>query len=249
MGFYAKILRFNHWTNRFYHRWSGRKDHLATYHRMLGECLSESNEAVHVGAGGRDPTELIGHPLDDVKIWAVDPSAESLARSPNPNKLEAWGHDIPLPDESVDCVFSEYVMEHVEDPVATVREARRILRPGGQLLWMAPNLWSYSGIATHLTPHGFHIWFNRLLEPTTPERTTADVFPTYFRINSIRSIRRILRDEGFEIEELLCVAYVPHYTQAIPIVHQFAIVLHLLLDYFSWLRPFRMVQIVKARRI
>ncbi len=41
-------------------------------------------------------------------------------------------------DRSFDCVLSFDVLEHVPDPLAAFRECRRILRPGGTLLWSAP---------------------------------------------------------------------------------------------------------------
>ena len=44
-----------------------------------------------------------------------------------------------LPDGAVDAVTISHVIEHVPDPVATLRECRRVLRPGGQLVALTPN--------------------------------------------------------------------------------------------------------------
>jgi SAM-dependent methyltransferase len=41
---------------------------------------------------------------------------------------------LPLPDESVDLVLSTQVLEHVRDPAHYLREAKRVLRPGGGLV-------------------------------------------------------------------------------------------------------------------
>ncbi|MCB9139541.1 MAG: class I SAM-dependent methyltransferase [Caldilineaceae bacterium] len=46
-------------------------------------------------------------------------------------------------DESFDAVTMWDVLEHVHDPAATLREIRRILRPGGLLLVRVPNLASW----------------------------------------------------------------------------------------------------------
>jgi SAM-dependent methyltransferase len=41
---------------------------------------------------------------------------------------------LPLQDESADIILSTQVLEHVNDPAATVREWRRVLRPGGLVI-------------------------------------------------------------------------------------------------------------------
>jgi len=245
MSVLEPILRFNQAANR---RVWGDVDHRHLYRDRLDRLLRDAHSAVHVGAGGIDPAKLTSVDLSRLRIYAVDPSIESLRRSPNPNRLVAWGHEIPLADESADVVFSEYVMEHVEKPRETVLEAHRLLRPGGRLIWTAPNLWSYSGIVTHLTPLWFHRWVNKLLEPVQRRRAEADVFPTFFRINSIPRIRRVLSEAGFELEELVTTSHAPHYTTLLPGLHHLAIGLHLVLDRFEMLRHFRLVQIVVARK-
>jgi SAM-dependent methyltransferase len=245
MSLLDRILRFNQSMNR---RVWGSVHHLHLYRERLDRLLRDARSAVHVGAGGADPAKLTSVDLSKLRIYAIDPSIESLRRSPNPNRLVAWGHEIPLPDEIAEVVFSEAVMEHVEKPRETVREAHRLLCPGGRLIWTAPNLWSYSGLITHLTPFWFHRWVNRLLEPVQYREAEADVFPTFFRINSIPRIRRTLSEAGFELEELVSASHAPHYTKILPGVHLLAIGLHLLLDRFEVLRHFRLVQIVVARK-
>jgi SAM-dependent methyltransferase len=50
--------------------------------------------------------------------------------------IEANAEDVPLPDESFDLVFSEYGASIWCDPKLWVAEAARLLRPGGELLFM-----------------------------------------------------------------------------------------------------------------
>lgn len=243
-----RVLRFNQGTNRWYWKHSRRQPHMQHYRARLERCLRGARTAIHLGAGSRDPASLVAAAPADLRIFAVDPSLRSLARNPSSNRVVAWGHTIPLPNASIDVIFSEHVMEHVEDPCATLQEAYRVLRPGGTLLWIAPNLWSYSGLAAHLTPFWFHRLVSRALEPITPRRASCDVFPTHFRINSLGTIRRLLRETGFETEEIYTTSDAPHYTQILPLVHQLAILWHLVLDRFECLASLRVVQIVCARK-
>jgi 2-polyprenyl-3-methyl-5-hydroxy-6-metoxy-1,4-benzoquinol methylase len=56
---------------------------------------------------------------------------------------------IPLPDKSVDVVVSFETIEHIPDPRLFLRECRRVLRSGGQLVISTPNKAVYSGKGQH----------------------------------------------------------------------------------------------------
>lgn len=48
---------------------------------------------------------------------------------------------IPIKDNSVDHVIMADVIEHVSDPLSSLKEINRILKPGGQLILTTPNKW------------------------------------------------------------------------------------------------------------
>jgi len=50
--------------------------------------------------------------------------------------IEANAEDVPLPDESFDVAFSEYGASIWCDPMLWLAEAARLLRPGGELVFM-----------------------------------------------------------------------------------------------------------------
>jgi len=56
---------------------------------------------------------------------------------------QAIGESLPWKDESFDCVLMSEVIEHLEAPQNSVREAVRVLCPGGRLLITTPNYRSF----------------------------------------------------------------------------------------------------------
>jgi len=62
--------------------------------------------------------------------------------------LQADGTRLPFPDGMFDLVLSHAVIEHVADPRAYLREARRVLKPGGQF---------FLETAPYLSPSGAHL--------------------------------------------------------------------------------------------
>ena len=51
----------------------------------------------------------------------------------------APGDNIPLPDSSVDFVFSSHVIEHFYNPLSALREWYRVTKNGGNIVLLVPN--------------------------------------------------------------------------------------------------------------
>lgn len=90
---------------------------------------------------------------------------------------------IPYEDNRFDVVFSDYVLEHLEDPLQVFREVVRVLKSGGVFLFKTPNKYHYMPTIARLTPHAFHQYVNRLRG-----RAEVDTFPTRYRANT-RGVR------------------------------------------------------------
>jgi len=75
------------------------------------------------------------------QVHGVDVDAERvrLASETLPNIQQAPAERLPYDDASFDVVFSHEVLEHVDDDRAAVREAHRVLAPGGWLVAFVPN--------------------------------------------------------------------------------------------------------------
>lgn len=95
-------------------------------------------ELEHLNDGGRRFT-----------VCDVDPRAVELAKRHYGSRLA--GADVlepdaalPYPDHAFDAVVSMDVIEHVPDPLPWLREALRVLKPGGLLFLTTPNYGSLS---------------------------------------------------------------------------------------------------------
>lgn len=136
-----------------------------------------------VGCGpGRLLQELRGHGWD---VYGVDFSsvAVSRAQSVGLNVRQSDLLTAGFENNFFDVVLFSHSLEHVYDPIATLHEARRILRPGGSLLLYLPNAGSVEArlfgqwwIAWDPPRHLFH--FNR------------------------RSVTRLLDKAGFGVVEI-----------------------------------------------
>jgi SAM-dependent methyltransferase len=105
------------------------------------------------------------------------------------------GAPLPLEDESVDIVVSDWTFEHVTDPEAFTRELKRVLKPGGWICARTPNKWGLTGIGARLVPNRIH---SLLLRWLSPRRQEKDVFPVAYKLNTQRAIRESFPAPDFD---------------------------------------------------
>lgn len=98
---------------------------------------------------------------------------------------------LPLAEESVDLIVSDFVFEHVADPHWAGSELLRVLRPGGWICARTPNRAGYVAIGARLVANGHHVSWLRVLQPTKLEQ---DTFPTRYLMNSPKQIRAAFPD-------------------------------------------------------
>jgi demethylmenaquinone methyltransferase/2-methoxy-6-polyprenyl-1,4-benzoquinol methylase len=69
------------------------------------------------------------------EVVGVDQSPEMLAvaRARGLDVVEGRAESLPFGDASFDALTFTYLLRYVDDPVATLRELRRIVRPGGTI--------------------------------------------------------------------------------------------------------------------
>lgn len=114
---------------------------------------------------------------------------------------------LPFQGASVDLVVARSLFEHLREPQAVYRELARVLRPGGAVLFMTGNMWDYGTLIARLVPNRFHARVVRAVEG----RLEEDTFPTAYRSNTQRDVRRLAEGAGLRVARIEYLSQYPNY--------------------------------------
>ena len=187
------------WTTALYRRYlPGEPDAYTTFLHLAQSACPEGGRAIDLGCGEecylacllQRAGEIIG--LDDRPL-----------QGPYGRYVQAdLNRDIPLAPESADLAASKFLMEHLEDPPRFLRGVRAVLRSGGHLVFMTPNIHYYpytvNYILSRLMPQEKRMRLVELFSGRHPH----DIFPVYYRCNTPRKVRLELEKAGFEVLHL-----------------------------------------------
>ncbi len=116
---------------------------------------------------------------------------------------------LPFSDNYFDLAYSDFVLEHIEDPKQFLQEVYRVLKPGGSFFFRAPNKYHYVAIIARSTPHWFHDLVANRVRGLSED--SHEPWPTFYRLNSQGLIQRYANQVGFEHIELRFVEAEPSY--------------------------------------
>lgn len=125
-------------------------------------------------------------------LVGVDPS-DNLDQNPLVHRREKAFIEDYTSREQFDLATLRMVAEHCEEPERVVASLARLVKPGGHVVVYTPNRWSCASIAASLIPDRLHHYITGILWGTQEE----DVFPTRYRMNTRRQLRRLFERGGF----------------------------------------------------
>ncbi|NLT68557.1 MAG: class I SAM-dependent methyltransferase, partial [Acidobacteria bacterium] len=151
---------------------------------------------------------------------------------------------IPFEDRIFDVVFSNNVLEHLEDPLRVFSEVSRVLKPGGVFLFKTPQKFHYVPLISKLTPHWFHEFINRLRG-----RAEMDTFPTRYFANTASDIAKYAARTGFKIVSIEQIEKRPEYLRINALLYFFGVLYERIVNSCGLLAPFRVILIGQLQRV
>lgn len=156
---------------------------------ILKEIPQKAKWILDIGCGGGWLAKALckrGHRIISTDISTRNP-VKAVEQIPEPTHfgLVADVFALPIKENSVDCIVSSEVIEHVPDPKAFIAALYNVLAPGGKLIITTPYnekiQHSLCIHCNHLTPHNAHLhsFTRQKIESLTPE-DAVDVSTTIF---------------------------------------------------------------------
>jgi SAM-dependent methyltransferase len=172
------------------------------FYDWVRQHTSPQTVMLNLGAGGPAPRGKIKKFKGEVaRVVGVDIDPE-VVNNPELDDAHVIGPEgqLPFPDQSFDLVLSDWVVEHVAEPVRFLREIGRVLREGGSMFLRTPNKHHYVGFLASTTPHWFHELVANRVRGNRPG--SHEPWPSYYRLNTRRSITRAGDSAGFRAVEV-----------------------------------------------
>jgi len=126
----------------------------------LAPSLRPGLSLLDVGCGPGTITVEFAERLDPGKVIGLDAAAEVIAKAsefeaPNLSFFVGDAYALPFDDDSFDIVHAHQTLQHVADPVAVLREMRRVVKPGGVV---AARDVDYAGTIWYPELPGLDLW-------------------------------------------------------------------------------------------
>ena len=178
-------------------KWKSSGDQLEA---MVRSHITTNSRVLDLGCGRGGVVELVWR---EVKLAAgLDPDSPSLSehRAPGMPVIRGVGERLPFIAESFDLIVCLWVLEHLQDPAAMLREVHRVLRPGGHFVFLTPNMRNPLMVANRIgraLPS-----LQRRLVPRFYGRAEVDTFPVRYRANTVGAIRGHASASGLDVYDM-----------------------------------------------
>jgi SAM-dependent methyltransferase len=198
--------------------YSGRKFSRTLYRELIHKYVASGDRLMDAGCGRY--LEFSKELSSTVHVIGID--LEETLDTHNERSPYAVRGDLgylPFPSGYFDLVISRSVVEHLQNPPHVFREFHRILKPGGKVILSTPNKYDYVSLIAAMTPYRWHrAVVSKILQ--VPE---DDIFPTFYRANTLSRLGNELRSAGLIEKELLAINHYPAYLMFSPFLFRLGV--------------------------
>jgi SAM-dependent methyltransferase len=178
------------------------------------EC-SPGSAVLNIGAGSNQTGPMRPLLRRSPYLVGVDPDP-----SIKENRSLDERHEMSIEDFSsrsgtrFDLALAIYVLEHVADPAGFTAACAKLMKPGAPLFGVTLNVNQYFGATTWATSRlGCTDW---ALTRLKGRHGHPHHFPVVYRMNSVRTISRLLANAGFRSVEFRCYDATERYQWYLP---------------------------------
>jgi SAM-dependent methyltransferase len=199
-----------HLYQKYYHAQPGFRGGTLPFFDLCTANIPKGADILEIGAGAENSTTKLLSALGKVTAIDVDPDVRNNSYATKSKVFD--GVHFPIPDGSIDACVSNWVLEHVADPVPHFCEVARVMRPGGVYCFRTPNLFHYVTLGSRLLPHSVHLLLANRLRKMAPEAHPP--WPTFYRANRPGLLKQLTELAGLSPASLTMIEPEPAYGRA-----------------------------------
>lgn len=209
------------------------RDSLTIYRDIISQTTNSNIRILDVGCGHGDFLKPVH--AKTIHSYGLDPDKDAIAKNTFIKNITVGTvENLPFESNFFDLVISAWVLEHLPDPQKAFQEILRVLKHGGKVIFLTPNIWNYNVWIIRLIPEIFHDFFTKKLY----DRQEHDTYPKQYRSNSVKKIAKTLETIGFKKSQIILNGD-PSYISFNNILFKFACLLEEILDW----QPLRFMKV------
>lgn len=176
----------------------GWRDSVAIHREAITRGIGTQSRVLDLGCGSGDA--LGPAYAKAIGVCGLDRDGAALRRSEViRQKIVGAGERLPFADACFDVVVLTWVLEHLDRPASVFGEIARVLRPGGNVFFLTPNVWNYNVWLIRIVPNWLHGPLTRRLYG----RRDGETYAVRYHVNSVTRIDALMRASGLRRQQLV----------------------------------------------
>ena len=124
------------------------------------------------------------------KVIAIDIDQSVLDNKASDEQILITNNEIKIEENSIDLIIADYVIEHIDNEEIFFSQVNKLLKSGGWLCARTPHKYSYISLLSLIIKNEYH---SRFLNKTQPLRKEDDIFPTFYKLNTLSKIKKVFK--------------------------------------------------------